>query len=483
VKYLDIQQNQKLESFLEIVFQKFNPVDGKVYLPNFIELCNKEPQILEIFDYFNKGIVDSFGPIAQLNEKQQQILEELEGMHSKIGALKDFLNGITDDIGSVRHSKDKIGSINAKSLLDVSKGHVVQKLASNIRRTIYFMTLQEEDGQKVVSDGNELQLKTRFDPRVHSVQVLGQDLLSRRGEREVVMMKESDNYLNSLDDMMFRSNFSMSGQDTKRLVDRTILLPGEKEYSQTSIDKSYNNVGETSGPLNTEQIRAMHNNIMNKRSQSEKKITYRRTKSKFASAQKMITRGNGQKVTAKLLDETDDESVSMPTSRDISPETKILDKDDSPLRIYKNKAFGLFKITEDRQHETNDSLKDEKRTSTNEMKANLPNSFIENVPRNKSSPRSSTNFLKANNNPNDKPLINLSLVQSVNNEQRRKISDVTPSIIYKPKSEIKNIALGKRMNVIAQQLEHLQQQTLGLIEGIKNQNKPSHEEKLYFLDI
>ena len=42
---------------------------------------------MEIFDYFNKGIIDSIGPELELDEEKKKILHELEWLNERVNIL------------------------------------------------------------------------------------------------------------------------------------------------------------------------------------------------------------------------------------------------------------------------------------------------------------------------------------------------------------------------------------------------------------
>ena len=89
---LDLTQNQKLDIFLDAVFNKFD-VDGsgKVTVENFKSVVSVEPQLLEIFDYFNQGIIDSVQPGTELDQKDLHIIDDLENLHSRLNQLKEYI--------------------------------------------------------------------------------------------------------------------------------------------------------------------------------------------------------------------------------------------------------------------------------------------------------------------------------------------------------------------------------------------------------
>eukprot|EP00330_Aristerostoma_sp_ATCC50986_P004913 CAMPEP_0114580828 /NCGR_PEP_ID=MMETSP0125-20121206/5023_1 /TAXON_ID=485358 ORGANISM="Aristerostoma sp., Strain ATCC 50986" /NCGR_SAMPLE_ID=MMETSP0125 /ASSEMBLY_ACC=CAM_ASM_000245 /LENGTH=72 /DNA_ID=CAMNT_0001772599 /DNA_START=459 /DNA_END=677 /DNA_ORIENTATION=+ len=72
-----------------MVFAKFDyEGTGKVTFENFAKVYEKDPQVLEIFDYFNKGIVDSIGPNTELDAREKKIVEDLEDIHSNMDKIK-----------------------------------------------------------------------------------------------------------------------------------------------------------------------------------------------------------------------------------------------------------------------------------------------------------------------------------------------------------------------------------------------------------
>ncbi len=80
--------------FLEDVFRKFNPEKtNKVTLDSFKVAVSKEPELLEIFDYFNEGIVDAINSNSQQENQNLEYIQELEQLYSKISHLRTLLKG------------------------------------------------------------------------------------------------------------------------------------------------------------------------------------------------------------------------------------------------------------------------------------------------------------------------------------------------------------------------------------------------------
>jgi len=141
-----------LKTFIESVFKRFDTENkGQVNFDNFKQVYQREPHLLEIFDYFNKGIVDSIGPVQELDEREKHMLEELEGLHEKINKIKNYLYGVTDNIESLHQLKDATPNSRhsqfMRSLTRQSRGQLLQHLDTNIRRTIFFEPLREESGK------------------------------------------------------------------------------------------------------------------------------------------------------------------------------------------------------------------------------------------------------------------------------------------------------------------------------------------------
>lgn len=142
------------------MYQKFKPEDDKVVFSSFTSVCQAEPEILEFFDYFNNGIVDSIGPVASYNQKQIMLLEELQAVTNKLVQMKDFLSGMTDDLDFNNNNRKKtiitvptrnsINPTSKNSIPDPNK--VFHRLDSNIRRTLFFIPLQEESGIIIINE-------------------------------------------------------------------------------------------------------------------------------------------------------------------------------------------------------------------------------------------------------------------------------------------------------------------------------------------
>lgn len=147
--HYNIQQNEKLHQFIESVFKKFDlKNNGEIYFDAFQEVIKKEPQILDIFDYFNKGIVDSIGPPTELDNVDKKVIEELEILHNRVTKLKDFLsNGMNENLETPKGNKptSKSSINNTRTEMKYSKGsQIVHHLDSNIKRTIFFDPLRDE---------------------------------------------------------------------------------------------------------------------------------------------------------------------------------------------------------------------------------------------------------------------------------------------------------------------------------------------------
>jgi len=168
--HYNIQQNTKLNLFLEDVFRKFNSEKtNRVTLESFKAAVSKEPELLEIFDYFNEGIVDAINSNSQQENQNLECIQELEQLYSKISHLRTLLKGKNcheEHLPSSMHKErsPRTSQIPVSSVFQVHKpeelrlsspnmltspqeerrGSVLQhSLDNKIRRTILFEHLRE----------------------------------------------------------------------------------------------------------------------------------------------------------------------------------------------------------------------------------------------------------------------------------------------------------------------------------------------------
>lgn len=130
---------------------------------------------MEIFDYFNEGIIDTVQPLSDMEYQNQELIQELEELHSKVNHLKSLLKSKgniawPDDIQasikkdtSLRPSQIPRGSLFqihkpeefkltspgvGSSYLE-HKASMLQSLDTKIRRTALFEHLKEGSGNKL----------------------------------------------------------------------------------------------------------------------------------------------------------------------------------------------------------------------------------------------------------------------------------------------------------------------------------------------
>ena len=145
--------------------------DERVTLESFKIAVSKEPQLLEIFDYFNEGIIDAVQPPSEFDQYNQQLIEDIEQLHVKIAQLKSILkgkNGLSEDTHLMlpRDKTPKTSIIPRSSVLQVHKpedvpinsSHInnspqierrnsmLQSLDIKIKRTALFEHLREGSG-------------------------------------------------------------------------------------------------------------------------------------------------------------------------------------------------------------------------------------------------------------------------------------------------------------------------------------------------
>lgn len=141
---------------MEGIFQRFDiNNDNQVTLANFKYVVARNPQLLEIFDYFNQGIIDSIQANAELDQRDLVIIDELEHLHNKLNELKAYLGGKNEQLEPVRTSTKiaKTGEFNHlqrpehTSPISELKTPIVSSLDSKIRRTIFFEAFKNEQGK------------------------------------------------------------------------------------------------------------------------------------------------------------------------------------------------------------------------------------------------------------------------------------------------------------------------------------------------
>jgi len=161
---------------LEDVFRKFNSEKtNRVTLESFKAAVSKEPELLEIFDYFNEGIVDAINSNSQQENQNLECIQELEQLYSKISHLRTLLKGKNcheEHLPSSMHKErsPRTSQIPVSSVFQVHKpeelrlsspnmltspqeerrGSVLQhSLDNKIRRTILFEHLREGSSKKI----------------------------------------------------------------------------------------------------------------------------------------------------------------------------------------------------------------------------------------------------------------------------------------------------------------------------------------------
>jgi len=149
--HYNINQNQKLDYFLTTVFTKFDVNNtGKVTSQNFKDVVTQEPQLLEIFDYFNQGIIDSVQPNTELDQQDLHIIDDLENLHTRLNQLKEQIGqGKFENNEAPRDSQkeSKVKEGHRHGLISPHgelKTPVVSSLDTRIKKTIFFEPFREE---------------------------------------------------------------------------------------------------------------------------------------------------------------------------------------------------------------------------------------------------------------------------------------------------------------------------------------------------
>ena len=144
------------------MFPRFDTENqGSVTLQNFLTVVEREPQLLEIFDCFNQGILDSVQPNSEQDKKDLGIIDELEHLYGQLNKLKEFVGGRGDidvqrsqaltksQVVAASQSAFKPMQIESFKQPELSprnelKTPIVSSLDSKIKRTIFFEPFREE---------------------------------------------------------------------------------------------------------------------------------------------------------------------------------------------------------------------------------------------------------------------------------------------------------------------------------------------------
>lgn len=129
------------------IFQRFDIEDqGRVTSQNFATVVARDPQLLDIFNHFNQGIIESVQPNTELDQKDQNVINDLEQLYEKLNQLRIFVTGKAE---ALELPQDEPGENKADYLKpDVSpraelKTPIVSNLDSLIKRTIFFEPFKE----------------------------------------------------------------------------------------------------------------------------------------------------------------------------------------------------------------------------------------------------------------------------------------------------------------------------------------------------
>jgi len=180
--HYNITQNQKLDIFLDAVYNKFD-VDqtGKVTNGNFKSVVSVEPQLLEIFDYFNQGIIDSVQPGTELDEKDLHIIDDLENLHTKLSQLKEYIDGKQEVNSEIYHKEvppPSYSQVKELKRIETSSPHgelktpIVSSLDSRIKKTIFFEAFKD-DLDKLPALGPMRQKSEIVDSAAHKSSLTG----------------------------------------------------------------------------------------------------------------------------------------------------------------------------------------------------------------------------------------------------------------------------------------------------------------------
>lgn len=134
----------------------------------------REPELLEIFDYFNEGIIDTVQPLSEFEHQNQALIQELEQLHAKVNQLRTLIRGKGNNLfeeiqtgiqkvnslrggrtsvippGFLGHSKQEEINMPSGALSPGNferKPSMLQSLDTKIRRTALFEHIRRDTGK------------------------------------------------------------------------------------------------------------------------------------------------------------------------------------------------------------------------------------------------------------------------------------------------------------------------------------------------
>jgi len=199
--HYNITQNQKLDIFLDAVFNKFDVEEsGKVTVGNFKDVVSVEPQLLEIFDYFNQGIIDSVQPGTELDQKDLHIIDDLENLHSRLNQLKEYIESKQETNSEAYKDPQSHSQVKELKRVETSSPHgelktpILSSLDSRIKKTIFFEAFKDE-AEKVPQLGPIRQKSDIVDTAPHQKSLTGSvvyDFSRRRSYQPKGIDKEDE---------------------------------------------------------------------------------------------------------------------------------------------------------------------------------------------------------------------------------------------------------------------------------------------------
>ena len=141
--------NPKLRNFIENVYGKFDiHKDDQITQESFKKVVLEEPHLLEIFDYFNKGISESLNPIGEIDPRDQKIIEDVENLENNLLTLKTYLEGKNEVMYTSKISE--LPTNHLRTSIENINSPVIKNL-ENITRSIFFKPLKKDLGNFWIS--------------------------------------------------------------------------------------------------------------------------------------------------------------------------------------------------------------------------------------------------------------------------------------------------------------------------------------------
>ena len=140
--------NPKLTNFIENVYGKFDIYkDDQITQESFKKVVLQEPHLLEIFDYFNKGISESLNPFGEIDPRDKKVIDDVEILENDLLTLKAYLEGKNEIIYTSKVA-EKLMTNHLRNSIEINSPII--KNLENISKSIFLKPFQEEIGNNFV---------------------------------------------------------------------------------------------------------------------------------------------------------------------------------------------------------------------------------------------------------------------------------------------------------------------------------------------